>query len=163
MNNANYELTYERTACLSPLSSSRCLNGSSGSFKLPMARDKRYVKSAWATKGSLDTSDFFFRSSILALNCFAKSSETTSARLTTSSGTPASLATCVPKDEDATPSTNLYRKTSYGSVNRLALHCVEFTCLVFFVVEHSGHVHVPDVWMIGKIIGERTIMCCKEC
>lgn len=81
----------------------------SGSWTSPFARRRRNTKSAWATSGSVEVR----LPSMRSLNCLAKSVEMTSARFTTSIGTPARLATWVPKDDEATPSTSLYKKTSY--------------------------------------------------
>jgi hypothetical protein len=54
--------------------------------------------------------------SSFSLNLLAKSFEMTSARSTTSIGTPARFATCVPKDDVAMPSISLYKNTSYGKI-----------------------------------------------
>ena len=98
------------TAPLSTLNTSRWRTASSGIASAPVASLKMYAKSACATSGRR----LFFLPSRRALKWRAKSFETTSARSTTLSGTPARFATWVPNEELATPSTSLYRKTSCG-------------------------------------------------
>ena len=102
------------TAPLSTLNTSRWRTVSSGIASAPVASLKMCAKSACATSGRR----LFFLPSRRALKWRAKSLETTSARSTTLSGTPARFATWVPNEELATPSTSLYRKTSCGEVWR---------------------------------------------
>lgn len=39
---------------------------------------------------------------------------------------------------------------------------VSVTYLVLFVIDESLHMHISDISVVGKVVRERTVMCCEE-
>jgi hypothetical protein len=143
-------------------STSRRLTPSPSNSHFPPASLYRYAKSAWVSIGNLEDADCFRLPSIFSLNLLAKSFEIVSARSTTSMGTPARFATCVPKEDVAIPSISLYRNTSYGELRTDCGAKSQNPYLPLFIVDQCLHVHVPDIRVVCVIVCQRPVVGGKK-